>query len=194
VAISTALQGSAIARTRRLVLRVGLCLLALTGCSSDATDGPTADPPSPHVSVPTLAPSVVPTQEPRPEVPGGVLDVSKLLIEAALAYDACSTCSDVGFLVSAEAVTTHAELKRLEQSQRAHLPWAAMQSRNERSQVKIIDIQGEPSKAYSWNVVATGTRTIRTTSATSRSFVQVRLTVVHDGSRWKVARAWGAGL
>jgi len=194
VAISTEVQGSANARTRRRLLTVGLCLMALTGCSSAATDGPAADPSSPQVSIPIAPPSVVPAQEPRPDVPGEVLQVSKLLVEAALSHDACSTCSDVGFLVSAEALSTPEEFKRLERSQRAHLPWASMQSRHEVSRLKIIDFQLHPSHAGAWSVVVSGTRTIRTTSARSRSFVQVHLTVVRQRHRWLVEQAQGAGL
>ena len=194
MAISTALQGSATTRSRRLVLTIGLCLMAVAGCSSATTDGPTADPSSPQITVPTTAPSAMSTQEPRPEVPGGVLNVAMLLVEAALSYDACPTCSDVGFLVSAEVLGTHAEFDRLERSQRAHLPWASMQSRHERSQMEIIDVHAQPSTSRAWSVVVSGIRVIRTTSARSRSFVQVHLTVIRQHHRWLVAQARGAGL
>ena len=193
MAISSTFDDTARARTRHGLLSIGLCLITLTGCSRAATDG-SESVQSPPPIVPSAALPPPPTQEEVPEVPGGVLLVAKLLVESALKYDACSTCSDTGFLLSAEMLTTGAELERLERSQRAHLPWAAMQARHERSQVKIIDIQGELSNTTTWHVVATGTRTVRTSSATSRSFIQVRLTVVADGRWWKVAQTRGGGL
>ena len=194
MAISTALQDRATARTRRLVPTIGLCLMALTGCSSAATNAPPAGQSPPQQTAPTAAPSEVATQDSRPEVPAEVVNVSRLLVEAAISYDACPTCSDLGFLVSAEALTTHEEFMRLERSQRAHLPWAAMQSRHERSHLEITDIHAQPSKAGTWSVVVSGTREIRTTSARSRSFVQVHLTVIRQRHRWLVAQARGAGL
>ena len=194
MAISTAFQGSTTVRSRRLALAVGLFLTALTGCSSAAHNGPTAIQSPSYLTAPTAAPSEVATRVPRPEVPGGVLDVSQLLVEAALSYDACLTCSDVGFLASAEVLTTDAEFQRLERSQRAHLPWAAMQSRHERSHLEITDIHAQPSKAGTWSVVVSGTREIRTTSARSQSFVQVHLTVIRQRHRWLVAQARGEGL
>ena len=192
---SSSFQFNTATRKNQVLLSLGLCLIVLTGCSDGGTDEPTSDQSPTSIIVPPRTPTMSPSEEPRrPELPSGAFMVSKLLVESSLNYDACPTCSDIGFLDSVEMLTTRAELNRLQRSQRARVPWAAMQSRHERSRVEIIDIQGEPSEADTWTVVVSGTRTIRTASATSRAFVQVRLTVIPNGDGWKVAGAQGPGL
>jgi len=191
VAISTVFLTSARSRSQRFLLPIGLSLIVLTGCSQPTADDSTVNSlPSP---VATSA-SQAPAPDAQVEAPVEVLLRSKLLVESALNYTACPTCSDIGFLMSAEILTTRAELDRLERSQRARLPWPAMQARSERSRITVIDVEAQPSGARAWSVVVSATRTIRTTSARSRSFVQVHLIVVRQRHRWLVDKARGAGL
>jgi len=189
VAISTSILTSARSRSQRFLLPIGLSLIVLTGCSQPTADNPTVNENPPPI---TTSASQAPAAE--EEAPVEVLLRSKLLVESALNYTACPTCSDLGFLMSAEILTTHAELERLERSQRAQLPWPAMQARSERSRITVIDVEAQPSGARAWSVVVSATRTIRTTSARSRSFVQVHLIVIRQRHRWLVDQARGAGL
>jgi hypothetical protein len=176
-----------------LALTPALLCLACSAQSTTTQSTTTQSTPEEHAQPEaTLSPTV--TEEPVFAPPADdVRAVATRFLTAALEYDA-TVSGALDFLTALEPLATPTELARLEDSARAHLPWAALRARAERTTVGINGVSQLADAPGNHRVLVWFTLTTYTRFATVRSLEQATLTLVPTQTGWRVDHAAGAGL
>ena len=170
-------------RTAVAVLPTLLCLACGAGVSREG-----------RVDTPVV--SRLPSTTTRPGFAAPSSEVRSLatpFVRAVFQYDATAD-SRLAFLANVERLVTSDELTRLATSSRAHLPWAVLKSRQERTEVEVYGVSEQLSRSSGERVFVWVCITTRTSFAMVRELKLVSLTLVSDHSGSKVEQARGAGL
>jgi hypothetical protein len=114
-------------------------------------------------------------------------------LKLTLEYDAAAA-GRLDFLEHVQRIATPAEVARLRESTRAHLPWAALRARREHTKIHVDGVTRTASPTATVRVLVRLTVTTHTDFATIRSLEKATLTLVPSADGWTVDHALGAGL
>jgi len=169
-----------------------LCVLACSACGVGV--GQLAAHTTPAHPAPPIVTSTAPVSEsPYAEPSEQLRDLATRFVSIALGYDAW-TDARLSFLDQLKTIATNGELRRLQDSERAHLRWWVLRQRLQQVTVQVTGVSQKPVSDDRVRLEVEAVRVTRSTVSTVRDFVAIALVVVRTPDGWRVNQAAGGGL